>query len=203
MRLFTAARPQSTRYRPAMERLEDRHCPAVPVIMSMAWESGQQSFTLMGTVCDEQPAGLTVQFTGAFTGTTTTNSFGGFSLQVQPESLGFVFATVTDSEGLTSQSAQANLFSNAPMISGFSAMRVIDDMWVFSGTVSDEHRAGLKVRLGGLTCLENKTVCTDANGYFSLTLEVPQGEQGTIWAQTADWWGLSSNVATYSFHPTV
>src|SRR4026209_179960 len=100
MRLFTDARPQYRGFRPSLERLEDRHCPAVPTIMSMAWESGQQSFTLLGSVRDEQPGGLTVQFSGVYTGSVTTDPSGSFSLQVQPSSLGFVYASVTDREGL-------------------------------------------------------------------------------------------------------
>ena len=190
-------------YRPALECLEGRDCPAAPAVMTFAWEyTQQQRFLLQGTVTDEQPAGLTVVFSGVYNGSVTTDANGQFSLIVEPTGLGQVNASVTDGEGLTSAPAGAWLNSMPPTINNFTAVRQLNNIWVFSGSVMDEYAPGLKVYFGGLPSLANKWASVSANGTFSLTVDLAQGEQGTATAVTCDWWGLSSNEATALVFPS-
>src|SRR5262245_30132830 len=148
MRLCTAARPPRRQIVPRLEALEHRHCPAAPSLTLIHSVAGQNLFLLTGHVTDEQPGGLTVQFSGVYTGSAQTNANGDFSITVQPSQLGNVFAQVTDSEQLTSSSVGQALASLIPTISNFRAVQVGRDAWTFSGTVTDEHAAGLVVTLG-------------------------------------------------------
>ena len=201
MRLYTAARSLRRSFSPRLEALESRYCPAAPSLSYTHMEAGPHAFTLNGHVTDEQPAGLTVQFTGVFSGTTQTNSSGDFAFSIMPSQLGSIFAQVTDNEGLSSASVENVLTSTVPVISNFSARWVFGTVWTFSGRVSDEYAAGLTVRFGGLPSLQGKTAVVAADGTFSLTVILANGEQGTATAQTTDWWGQDSNQAWMTVHP--
>jgi hypothetical protein len=88
--------------------------------------------------------------------------------------------------------------SSAPVITGFQANRGSGNCWTFSGTVIDQNPAGLTVTFGGLPSLQGQVATTNASGYFSLTVQLQPGECGMATAQTTDWAGLQSNVATAS-----
>jgi hypothetical protein len=195
MRLFTAARMAGRRFSPRLESLEDRFCPVAPSISLMHSLAGPNTFLLSGRVTDELPGGLTVQFSGAYSGSVVTSKTGCFSLTIHPDHLGSVFAQVTDAEGLSSSGVEDVLTSMPPMICNFTAMHLYGNVWSFSGTVADESPAGLTVTFGGLPSLVGKTATVNANGTFSLTVELLAGEEGTATAQTCDWWGQASNEA--------
>ncbi|GEM_PF-6530160 len=202
MRLYTRARSFGWNYSPRLEALESRYCPIAPSISYLHSTAGPHTFMLAGHVTDEQPSGLTVQFTGVYTGTAQTNASGDFNVTIEPSQLGSIYAKVTDVEGLVSVPVQDVLTSMVPMISNFVAMRQFNNYWTFSGTVSDEYAAGLTVRLGGLPSLEGKTATVGADGTFSFTVALQPGEEGTATAQTTDWWAQNSNLATCTVHPS-
>ncbi len=189
-------RPHSPRYRPHLESLESRDCPnAAPTIYMGIMSVQQNHVVLSGVVMDESPAGLTVQFSGQYSGTTQTNAEGTFTVCVTPAQLGAIFASTTDNIGQASNLAQVNVTSNAPAIVNFAATRQIGNIFTFTGRVIDEHPQNLKVTFGGLPSLAGRYTFANSDGWFSLTLELASGEEGIATAQTTDWWGLNSAIA--------
>ncbi|MCS7045514.1 MAG: hypothetical protein NZO58_04070, partial [Gemmataceae bacterium] len=73
MKNGSAARAAKRRFVPGIERLETRDCPAAPTISASAYESGPTQFTVVGQVNDEEPGGLTVNFSGVYEGSVITN----------------------------------------------------------------------------------------------------------------------------------
>jgi hypothetical protein len=166
--------------------------------------AGPHEFTLTGHVTDDQPAGLTVQFSGAYSGSVQTDANGDFSLTVSPDQLGVVSASVTDTAGLVSNLAQAIFSSMPPMITSFTTSNVLGHIWTFTGHVADDYAAGLKITFGGsVQAVDGLTATVDADGNFSLTVEIADGDSGGVSAQTTDWWGQASNQAICWVSPTV
>jgi hypothetical protein len=204
-----------------LEALENRDCPSgpdtqivpapgliapnpPPSLQMTSIAAGPHEFTLSGHVTDDQPAGLTVQFSGAYAGSVQTDADGNFALTVSPEQLGLVSASVTDTAGLASNLAQAIFSSMPPMITNFTTSNALGHVWVFTGHVTDEFAAGLKVTFGGsVQAVDGLTATVDADGNFSLTVEISDGDGGGVSAQTTDWWGLASNQAICWVPPTV
>lgn len=229
MPIASIARPPARRFRPRLEALENRDCPSgtdlsapslpatqivpapgliapnpAPSLQMTSIAAGPHEFTLSGHVTDNQPAGLTVQFSGAYSGSAQTDAEGNFSLTVSPDQLGLVSGTVTDTAGLTSNLAQAIFSSMPPMITSFTTSNVLGHIWTFTGHVTDEYAAGLKVTFGGaVQAVDGLTATVDADGNFSLTVEIADGDDGGVSAQTTDWWGLASNQAICWVPPTV
>lgn len=168
---------------------------SAPTINLTLTQGSQKTVTLSGQVFDESPGGLTVVFTGQYSGNTVTNSNGTFSLTVQAAGLGTINAQTTDAQGLASNVVQQSVTSSAPSIINFTATRSVNTVYIFTGQVLDESAAGLTVSFGGLQSLLGKTATVAPNGTFSLTVELAQGEEGCATAQTTDWWGLVSQVA--------
>ena len=50
--------------------------------------------------------------------------------------------------------------------------------------------------------MDGQSTTVDANGDFSFTIEIPDGEEGGVSAQTTDWWGLASNQAIWIVSPS-
>ena len=70
-------------YRPRLETLEGRDCPST-MSLSFAETPVAHQINLTGQVTNPNPgAGLTVQFSGAYTGATVLDANGSFSLYVQ------------------------------------------------------------------------------------------------------------------------
>jgi hypothetical protein len=90
-----------------------------------------------------------------------------------------------------------------PVISNFTAAES-GNAWIFAGNVTDpdESVAGFTVTFGGLPSLNGKTTTVQANGTFSLTVQLGAKENGGATAQTVDTGGLPSNVATAYVHQT-
>jgi hypothetical protein len=192
MRYETTFMP-TPRYRPRLETLEDRACPAAPVIHFYAIPE-EPNFVLEGQVTDEDPGGLTVHFSGVYQGSATTCAYGWFSFLIEPAMLGMIYADVTDAEGLAA-TASTEVVSEAPRILDFQASREVFNVWVFSGRVEDEYVPGATVRLSGLPSLEGVIVAVEPDGTFSYTIELAEGEQGTACAVATDMWGLESDEA--------
>jgi hypothetical protein len=166
--------------------------------------NGRTSVTLSGTVTDPaaSPAGLTVTFTGVVAGTAVTDSNGNFTLTTNAACLGVVDATTVDSLGNNSNTASVTLTAPAPVINDFTAVEGPGQIFTFSGTVTDQTPGGLSVGFGGIPALVGQSATTNGGGAFSLTVQLQDNgsDNGTAWAQTADWWGLISNQATTSVY---
>lgn len=159
----------------------------------------RRSVTLSGLVTDESAAGRTVQFTGVVAGSVVTAADGTFSYTADASGLGNIQATTTDPWGLLSNTAQAAVTSNAPVIMDLQVEADVGNMFTFSGRVVDECAAGLVVRFEGL--IEAQTT-VEQDGWFYLTIQIPYGSSGGVAAQTTDWWGLASNIAEVFVPPT-
>jgi hypothetical protein len=189
-----------------LEALEARDCPTAPVITTMSFtELPQRVVRLSGTVADDHDVtAVTVNFTGVVNGSTTVNAAGGFVLQATASALGKVSATAYDpQQQLTSAPYALLITSSPPAITNFSAVENPDGTWTFSGCVTDAAPQGEVVNFGGLNSLRNKTATVqNAMGYFTLTVTLQPGEQGTATAMTTDWWGQGSNLAQTLVVPT-
>lgn len=191
-------------YRPCFDALETRDCPTgIPPTISTfnVMPAGPMLYALSGSVMDEAPGNLAVNFTGVYVGSVMTDAMGNFSVNVTPSQLGSITADVTDNEGLTATPVQRSCSSWVPQIS-LSASRQVNNLWQFSGMVMDEHAPGLTVNFGGLASLAGKSATVASDGTFSLCVDLAEGEEGTATAQTMDWWGHLSNEAQYIVQPS-
>jgi hypothetical protein len=184
-------------FRLTVEQLEDRNCPSTPVIDGfMAASIYHTTVTVMGHVSDANPATCWISISGVMRGSTMANAQGAFSYTGQADSLGTVRAAAVNDQGLVSNLASAQVASSPPTITNFTAIHQYGTIWTFAGQVTDPSGAGqLTVTLGGLPSLNNVTATVQDNGWFSVTVQLANGENGTATAQTTDWWGLQSNVA--------
>jgi hypothetical protein len=188
-----------------LEALEARDCPTAPVITTMSFtELPQRVVRLSGTVADDHNvSAVIVNFTGVVNGSTTVNAAGGFVLQATASALGKVSATAYDpQQQLTSAPYALLITSNPPAITNFSAVENPDGSWTFSGYVTDAAPQGEVVNFGGLNSLQNKTARANSFGYFTLTVTLQPGEQGTATALATDWWGQASNLAQFAVFST-
>lgn len=149
--------------------------------------------TVSGTVSDVTNAGLTITLGGVASGTTTTDANGQFSVTVTATALGTVTATTQDVWGQSSNVAQANFTSAAPVVATFTAVHLYDNRWEFSGTVQDVWPAGTTVEFGGV--ISGSTTVL-SNGTFTFYCDVTPGTNGNAEAVATDWWGLESAVKT-------
>jgi hypothetical protein len=173
-----------------------------PVLSLNLIYNTRTSVTLYGTVTDNyaSPAGLTITITGVVNATVVTDSAGNFTLTTNAAGLGIVDAVTIDSRGIASNVASVTIQANPPVIGGFTATEGANHVFTFSGAVTDQTPAGLTVSFGGIPSLASQSTTVNADGSFSLTLQLQcdGSDNGTAWAQTTDWWGLQSNVATVS-----
>ncbi|MEX2120708.1 MAG: hypothetical protein WD847_14035 [Pirellulales bacterium] len=192
-------RPASSPRR--FERLEDRLCLTMPWITSFdTYAHGPgKTVNLGGMVADDFPLGVTVNFTGVMTGSTTVNSSGSFSYVGTATSLGTVTATASDSEGASYRDAAVR--SNAPWL-GFTVQESGPDRMVtITGWIFDEAPGGLTVTFTGVV---SGSAVANSGGEFTYTTQA--SGLGTITATTTDVWGLSSspvNENVISNAPTI
>lgn len=185
------------RTRLLLERLEERDCPSAPAVETLyaAPTSSGKQVSVTGSVITDHPGNTTVTLSGVVSGTATTDSYGNFSWGGTASSLGTVTAVATDTvEALDSFSVDATLACSAPVINNFQATTVgpyMPGWYKISGQVNAPAPGGLTVTFDGLA--SGKTATTDANGNFSIVIQVLQ--HGMITAETTDAWGQNSNVA--------
>jgi hypothetical protein len=187
------------RFRPALEKLESRYCPAGPTITLNVVMLNQRNIQLCGQVTEPgaNVSGLTVTISGEATGTTTTNSNGVYSVVLQAAALGDVHAKTVDGAGQASNDAVYTLACDPPVIQNFTASQN-GNIWTFTGTVVDESAPGETVTFGGISQLNGKTATVNSNGTFSLSVWLPSGLDNTVWAQDTNWWGQQSEEALYN-----
>jgi hypothetical protein len=202
MRFFSRSASRANRnrflerhFRPTLETLEGRDCPS-SMSFSVSESGPNHTILLTGQVSDPNPgAGLTIQFSGACNASTVTAADGSFFLSCPAATLGTITASATNGDN-TICSAQAILNSKAPTIASFQAVRGVNNLYTFSGRVSDEFPGGLTVSFSGLEPLNGQTAIVGPDGSFSISVYLPQGETGEASVQVADWWTLQSNVAS-------
>jgi hypothetical protein len=181
-----------------LEALEGRDCPST-ITLNVTYAanrqvilSGQVAASGSGARAGSDTSGVTVQISGAASGTTTTNSGGSYSVTLTANSLGQVQAKTTD--GL-SNTATAILTVGTPVIQNFGATKGLLNYYTFSGQVTGDVTGGMVITFGGQsTTMDGRTAAVDANGYFSITVQIPSNDLGTVSATAMDWWGLSSNA---------
>ena len=183
------------RFCPNLEALETRYAPAAPVISLTATAAGNAMVTLSGAVQDESPGHLMVMFCGAYSGSTQTNADGVFAITFTATRTGQVTAIVYDHESYYSQ-ATALLENQRPIVE-LSAVNNGDNWWTLSGRVLDEAPEGLVVRLSGPPSINGQTVTVGADGTFSITVQMQEGESGYLTAWTADWWNQMAGTQLY------
>jgi hypothetical protein len=198
------------RTRLAVEVLEKRDCPAITlsaqvlpghqvlltgtvqvdgtnqfgVTNSSPFCTSSNSMEIGGT----SSSGISVVFSGAVSGSTTTDGSGDFSFVASGASLGTVYAVGSDASQSYSELASATIAVNAPVLS-LAITGVTANTVTLSGSVSGLDAAGQTVTLSGAVA---DSVVTDSNGNFSVT-EGPSAS-GTIQVSTTDPWGQSSNT---------
>jgi hypothetical protein len=198
-----------------VQQLETRDCPSAPIApgasnaeghhqppsvtsFSVA-QAGHHDVRLTGSVSDDGGvSGLTVNFTGVVTGSTTTDADGDFFVVLTASALGTITATVTDDGGLTSDPSSADLTNVAPSIS-VSAVQGVGGCWVIEGSVSDEWAYGLTVTLtSGNPALNGVSVDVSSNGTFEFAILNPNVNLmgATVAASVTDWWGESDTAFT-------
>jgi hypothetical protein len=94
--------------------------------------------------------------------------------------------------------------NQAPQIVNFSCQQIGSGLFLITGRVVDENPGGLPVTLGGTTSAAGQTATTQADGTFSLTvqLRVDGTDCGWITATTVDAQGLRSNEVEQWVDPT-
>ena len=214
------AAPRWRTVRPRLEILEDRTCPsrvadgldvlpppdygpsksitAAPVLTLSIQMNGLKSVTLSGMVTATNPEGLTVTFSGAVTGTTTTECDGSFTLTIDADYLGTVTAVTSDQDGTLSNVATVQVICPPPTISGF-CYTMDDNIFTLRGTVQHPDAIGMLVTIqgaaGALQTPQTVTVNSDGTFELSICLTNPL-EEGFIVAYCTDCWGQQSNLAT-------
>jgi hypothetical protein len=205
------ASPQKT-FRPRLEELETRLTPSGlggitdppgGATLSIGVDYGEgKTVTIFGWLQDAPDiSGITVNIEGQVTATVTTNEYGLYTYTGEAADLGDVQASAPS---VPVESGLLELISEAPIIDAFMAIEASNNFWTFSGHVDDESGEGLDVNLGGIPSLQGETTTVDGNGNFSLTIPLSgdPSDNGTVWAQTQDWWNLLSNLATDLVHQT-
>lgn len=82
---------------------------------------------------------------------------------------------------------------NEPPEITLGVVQGLANLWTFSGTVTDENPEGLTVTFGGI--LQGYTAIVRADGTYSLTVQLPDGTEGYVSAQTVDDEGEASDLA--------
>jgi hypothetical protein len=152
---------------------------------------------LSGQVSDADPGGLTVHFSGEVTGSVVTKADGTFSKKFETAALGTIEAVTTDRQGLQSNVATVTLTVSPPMIVDFVGTAGRGNVVIFTGKVVDPSAHDLVVTFGGLPSVQGKKAVVHKDGTFKLVVHLKRGEEGTVTAQTTDWWGQESNVAQW------
>ena len=164
---FTRTRHQTVpvnrrRARFWLEGLETRHCPSPTINLSAAVHPGHQVL-LSGQTSE---GGMSVTFTGAVTGNTTSQSNGAFSYSTTSATLGVVYAQATDGSGNQTNVAQNNVSVASPGITLGVTYAMNSKNVTLSGQVTDLDAAGLTVTFTG----EVTGSCTvQQGGSFSFT----------------------------------
>jgi hypothetical protein len=180
------------RFRPTLERLETRDCPAAPTLTFNASIVSGNLVSLSGTVTDEDPANVRVDFSGIITDAVYANAAGEYSLLTEVPSVGTITAQAVDQESLRSDAIDQSIASSVPSIT-LTRTYGPNGSVTLSGHVTDEDATAATVTFSGAV---NAQVFTDDQGNFSYT--TTDWNIGTVEASTVDPFAQASNVPTAS-----
>lgn len=168
--------------------------PTITMTLNVSYGSGH-TVTLSGHVTDPNPQGLVVNFAGVVSGQAVVDASGNYQVALTATSLGSINAAVMGSQGGTG-TASATLANTAAVISNFTASEGASNIWTFTGTLTDEFVSGLTVTFGGaIASVQGQTATVQANGAFSLTVQLNATDAGMVSAFCMDWWSAMSNTA--------
>jgi hypothetical protein len=192
--------------------------PTPPAITNFTAEDyGNGLFLISGQVTDTNSGGLTVTFGGGTSAsglTVTTNADGTFNkvvhLRTDGTDGGYLSATTVDGNGLSSQAVQVllnptstNLAPAPPAIINFTAEQLGNGKFVITGQVVAVNPGGLTVTCGGETSASGMTTTTNADGTFSLTVQLrTDGTDSGYLTATTVVGGLSSSPVEVFLAPT-
>ncbi len=158
--------------------------------------------TLSGQVTDASPSGLTVTFSGAITGSTTTDSNGNYSFTTTNWTSGTVTAQTTDPWGRNSNAPTVVLSNVTPVISNFTAVAGSGGLYTFQGQITAGYSSNMTVKLWGISTLNGSqgytTVTVGSDGWFRYTVQLTSQDHGTVCAEAINWDGLTSDIVMTS-----
>jgi hypothetical protein len=179
----------SSSYRPRIDVLEERCCPDASHVTLNALVLPGHMVQLSGTVTGGQVAGLELQFTGAVSDVTTTDTNGNFSYTTSQASLGTVYAAGL-SNAQPTDTAQATIAVAAPVLS-LSISYGSQHNVTLSGWLTDIDAGSRPISIAGVAV---GTPVTHSSGHFYLTTTA--SALGEVDATETDLWGQASNTAT-------
>ena len=185
--------------RPSLEALESRCSPST-ITLNVAYVANQQ-VTLSGMVVlgvadmrSGPVGGLTVQISGAATGTATTDPVGNYSVTLTASRLGQVQAKTSDGQ---SNTATATLTASTPVILNFGYVKEDNNFYVFSGQVIGDVTQGMAITFSGQSrAMQGKTCTVGPDGWFTITVQIAPTDLGTVGATATDWWGNNSELVS-------
>ncbi len=183
------SRPATMRLR--LEGLESRLCPSgtQPAVTVQATVLPNHQVQLSGSVADNNPAGIAVNFSGAVQGSTTTGDSGAYSYITSTATLASVTVVAVDQSNVSSTPTSATVAVAAPTITlsvaSVSASRTV----TVTGQVTGSDASAQFVALTGVV---SGAAVPNANGTFSFTAQASSA--GTVSATTTDDWGQTSSV---------
>jgi hypothetical protein len=192
---FRSARrpaPQIWKAHLSVEQLEDRFCPATPVVDSLSAVHIGTSLAVAGHVSDQGATTVNVALTGATSAQVVADSFGNFVYICDWSGGTTVTGQATDNQNQTSSQVNATISAPTypnPMIT-LSVSYGTGKTITLSGRVADTAPSGLTVTFSGAA---TGTATTDANGNFSATLTA--NSLGTVSAFVRDSTNQISNTA--------
>jgi hypothetical protein len=177
------------RARLGVEALEARYCLWGGISLSLhAQTFAGHLAQLSGAVLGSDPAGATVTFSGAASGSATTDSAGNYSWSTTNATLGTLSAVAVDTQGHTSGTVISAITAPAPVVS-LSFTYGSGHTVTLSGKVfADLDPGGRTITFSGVV---GGSTTTNSDGTYSYTTTV--SALGNMQASTTDLWGLSSN----------
>jgi hypothetical protein len=181
------------RVRLALEELESRFCPATAVMPQItsftATILSNHMVALSGTVSDNNPASVKLNFSGVAGGSTTANANGQFFLQTTASQLGAIYVVAQDAQNQMFGN-MAVLADSGATITGLTITQGGGRTVTVQGQVNAASPGGLTVTLSGVV---SGTAITNASGQFTFTGTARS--LGQISASVTDVWGVSGGAA--------
>jgi hypothetical protein len=170
-----------------LEALEGRDCPAAPVIGNLSVVQGQgHNVVIMGSVQDEAPSSVQLNFSGVVSGTNWAQYNGQFNAMLNASAVGTVTVTATDTQGQTSAPVSFTFTNAGPGLTVAHEHLQNKRVRVF-GTVTDERPGCVTVVFSG------KLTGSAVSGYDgSFSFEGTASDLGEIFVRAVDQWGVES-----------
>src|SRR5262245_17048446 len=155
-RVLWPSRPQRKKAPPlrrlSLEQLEDRYCPAAPVLSPLQVVSDGVSVTISGQVLDENPESAMILLSGGVSGVAYADSSGQFSYTGAWQGVPVTSVWAMDQEYLSSAFETVVMEPPPPDLDPFLSFNVeyLENRQIrVTGQVTDEHPGGLSVCING------------------------------------------------------